>query len=187
MILSDRRLLKLCEKGLLSPWDPALINPASIDVRLGNHVLIEERFGDGFEMTSLENSSPERPFLLRPGEFILAETLETFNVPDNVAIQFALKSSRAREGLQHMLAGYIDPGFNNSTLTLELKNVRSNFWVPIWPGLRIGQLIITELNEAPMRSYRETGRYNNCPIVRSSADQKDTTNKAASTLPGLWR
>jgi dCTP deaminase len=187
MILSDRRLLQLCEEGLLTPWDPALINPASIDVRLGGHVLIEERFGDGFELTSLENSSQERPFLLRPGEFILAQTLEEFNVPDNIAIQFALKSSRAREGLQHMLAGFIDPGFHKSTLTLELKNVRSNYWVPIWPGMRIGQLIVTELNETPMRSYRETGRYNNCPLVRGSADQMDTTNKAASTLPGLWR
>ena len=170
MILSDQRLHQLCEDGLLSPWDPALINPASIDVRLGDHIMIEEKSGDGFEMASLKDNSPERPFLLRPGDFILAQTLEVFNVPDHIAIQFALKSSRAREGLQHMLAGYVDPGFNNSTLTLELKNVRNNRWVPIWPGLRIGQLIITELNEPPLRSYRETGRYNNCLVVRRSAD-----------------
>ena len=100
------------------------------------------------------------PVYLNPDEFVLAHTLETFNIPDHLAAQFALKSSVARAGLEHLLAGFIDPGFNNSVLTLELKNARRMERFPLWPGMRIGQIIFYTMDQVPLSSYSETGRYN---------------------------
>jgi dCTP deaminase len=94
--------------------------------------------------------------------------VEIFNMPEHVAGQFALKSSRAREGLGHMLAGWIDPGFNNSRLTLELKNERQLQRIPLWPGMRIGQIVFHKMSQLALVSYREVGNYNSCLHVAPS-------------------
>ena len=74
--------------------------------------------------------------MLQSGEFCLAETLELFNLPDDISCQFVLKSSRARSGLNHLLAGWCDPGWHGSKLTLDaLKNERLHHALPLWPGL----------------------------------------------------
>ena len=117
---------------------------------------------------SIERATAERPYELVPGQFVLAETVEIFNMPEHVAGQFALKSSRAREGLGHMLAGWIDPGFNNSRLTLELKNERQLQRIPLWPGMRIGQIVFHKMSQLALVSYREVGNYNSCLHVAPS-------------------
>jgi len=66
----------------------------------------------------ISDRTEEDPYYLAPSEFVLAETIETFNLPDDISAQFVLKSSRAREGLNHLLAGWCDPGWHGSKLTL---------------------------------------------------------------------
>ena len=116
----------------------------------------------------LVQHSQEEPYLLRPGQFVLAQTLETFAIPRDLSAQFLLKSSRAREGLGHLLAGWIDPGWHGSVLTLELQNVRQLQCVPLWPGMRIGQIVFHTLAERPQVTYDQTGRYNGHATVHGS-------------------
>jgi dCTP deaminase len=131
MILSDQDIRELCLQGLVEPFDEELINPASLDVRLGTRLLIEAA-----QSPELVPYTMEEPYLLVPGQFVLAETLEIFNLPDSICANFALKSSRAREGLSHALAGFADPGWHGSRLTLELHNIRQLHPVAIWPGMK---------------------------------------------------
>jgi len=156
MILSDQDIRELCLQGLVEPFDEELINPASLDVRLGTRLLIEAA-----QSPELVPYTMEEPYLLVPGQFVLAETLEIFNLPDSICANFALKSSRAREGLSHALAGFADPGWHGSRLTLELHNIRQLHPVSIWPGMKIGQAIFHKLTQPPLKSYAVTGRYNN--------------------------
>ena len=124
MILCDSEIRALCKEGLVDPYDPALVNPASLDVRLGENILIETALTSHMQPCSIAGFTEEIPFLLHPREFILAETVETFFLPSFLAGQFALKSSRARAGIEHLMAGYCDPGWSGSKLTLELQNAR---------------------------------------------------------------
>jgi dCTP deaminase len=112
MILADFQIRALCEAGMVSPFDPSLVNPASLDLRLGSNILIESSEGPGLVPCSIANHSASNPYRLVPSQFCLAETEETFNLPSCIAAQFVLKSSRAREGLQHLLAGWCDPGWH---------------------------------------------------------------------------
>lgn len=167
MVLPDWRIKALCEGGMIEPFDPTLINPASLDVTLGTNLYVEVEDG-GLLPKSIAEYTRANPYLLMPNEFILAETAETFNIPDFISAQFVLKSSLARAGLEHLLAGFIDPGFNNSVLTLEFKNAKQFSAFPLWPGMRCGQIVFTEMTEAPQASYRYTGRYNNDAKVSRS-------------------
>ena len=152
---------------MIEPFNPTLINPASLDVTLGTNLYVEVEAG-GMLPKNISEHTRENPYLLLPNEFILAGTAETFNIPDFISAQFVLKSSLARAGLEHLLAGYIDPGFNNSVLTLEFKNAKQFSAFPLWPGMRCGQIVFTEMAEAPQASYRYTGRYNNDAKVSRS-------------------
>ncbi len=80
-------------------------------------------------------------------------------MPSNYSAEFRLKSSRGRSGWGHVLAVWIDGGFNNSKLTLELLNHRLWAWQPIYPMMRIGQIVFAE-TAYPRHDYSETGRYN---------------------------
>ncbi len=149
------------------------INAASIDVRLGADILVEcDRDGD---TVSLRDRAPlsmrkvvmgEQGYILAPGEFILAHTVELFNLPDNIACEFKLKSSAARIGLSHLLAGHCDPGWNGSVLTLELHNVSRYHSIHLHPGDKIGQMIFHHVDMVPAdRSYAGRGRYNGDTVV----------------------
>jgi dCTP deaminase len=162
VILSDRDIAKLCREGMITPFDEYLLNPASLDVRLGTNIMIETKDSDELQLEELTPAliTKDNPFSLHPNEFILAQTLEIFDIPDDICGQFALKSSLARAGFEHSLAGWVDPGFNSSVLTLELKNARQHRSVPLWPGMRIGQIIFMRMSSRPDVSYRDCGRYN---------------------------
>lgn len=166
-VLVDFQIRNLCIAGLVTPFDPALVNPASLDVRLGEMILIESA-QDGWAPLCIAGHSEVDPWLLKPSQFILAETMETFSMPACIAGQFLLKSSRAREGLQHLLAGWLDPGWHGSRLTLELKNIRQLHPIALWPGMKIGQIKFLRTDAQPFRSYADTGRYNNDPMVQAS-------------------
>ena len=159
----DYQIRQLCrDMGLVEPFDPDMINPASIDVTLGNTIKVENDNG-GF--TDFDIS--EQPFWMPPGSFILAHTSEYVRVPNNLECIFQLKSSRGREGYEHALAAYIDPGFNGR-ITLELSNLRRFKELPLRAGMRIGQLRFLKLDSLPMRSYAVTGRYQGDEGVQES-------------------
>tara|TARA_B100000035_G_scaffold250269_1_gene219223 strand:+ start:786 stop:1292 length:507 start_codon:yes stop_codon:yes gene_type:complete len=152
----DHQIRQLCrDMGLVEPFEPEMINPASIDVTLGNTLLREGKPGeDRWVEVDIENGV----YALEPGEFVLAHTAELVRVPSNLECVFNLKSSRGREGYEHLMAAYIDPGFTGR-VTLELVNVNRFHRLPLEHGMRIGQLRFSRLDEIPMRNYSQTGRY----------------------------
>ena len=161
MILPDYEIHELCSKhAMVVPFDPELVNPASIDVLLGDRLMVEVEYSSSMQIMGIGHCTKENPYWLAPGEFCLAETREIFNLPDFIAAQFVLKSSRAREGLEHLLAGFCDPGWHGSRLTMELTNARRYHSIAIWPGMKIGQMVFQRMQGIPASTYAVTGRYN---------------------------
>ena len=168
MILADFQIRSRCEGGMITPFDPALLNPASLDVRLGPTLLIESTQSPGLVPYPLHRHSQAKPYELLPGQFVLAQTMEVFHLPDDIAGEFRLKSSRAREGLDQALAVWLDPGWNGSVLTMELRNNRQLWPQLLWPGMKIGQIVFHLMAEQPMANYAQTGRYNMDSTVQAS-------------------
>jgi len=150
--------------GLVEPFNPDQINPASYDVTLGTTILKE---GVGSEPRWIPIDITGGAYVMQPGEFILAATEEMVRIPNNLECVFNLKSSRGREGFEHLMAGYIDPGFHGK-ITLELCNVNRHHRLALEPGMRIGQLRFSKLDAIPHRSYALTGRYHGDDGVRTS-------------------
>lgn len=167
MNLADFQIAELCRCGMVNPFDEALINPASLDVRLGDELLIEGAESRDMVRYPFHAHGEEDPYWMRSGQFVLGCTLEVITIPGNLTAQFVLKSSRGREGIEHLMAGWVDPGYRGR-LTLDLHNSRQLHGVAIWPGMRIGQLVFSRLEERPLRTYAETGRYQGDMRVRES-------------------
>jgi dCTP deaminase len=154
---------------MIEPFNPAQLNPASYDVRLGSDIKVEgktigpEKYRQRWHEISLEESI----YYLDPGEFVLAVTQEYVRIPNDMEAVFQLKSSRGREGYEHALAGYIDPGFHGR-ITLELSNINRRHEIPLQKGMLIGQLRFMKLNAVPDRSYAETGHYHGDTTVQAS-------------------
>ncbi len=168
MILCDTEIHGLIQQGMVQHYQPELINPASLDLRLGDLIMLESVESHQMIPLSIKNYTAEHPYELVPGQFILAQTMETFAMPEDVAGLFFLKSSRAREGYENLHAGYADPGWHGSALTLELKNARQLQPLPIYPGLKIGQMVFFRMSQRPALSYAVTGSYNNDQLVSAS-------------------
>jgi len=165
MILSDRELRRRGHE-LLEPFTEAFVNPASIDICIGK-TLIEEDISidDGGRQFDLDLRTKDNPYWLLPGQFVLVATLERLKVPLDLAMDLRLKSSRAREGYSHLLAFWFDPGWDGIG-TLELTNVNQYRSLPLYPGLRIGQVIYHRLTEAPERPYQ--GKYQHADDVEGA-------------------
>ena len=171
MLLSDRdiRAEIAAERLGIDPYDPGLVQPSSVDVRLDNmfRVFNNTRYThidpakQQDELTSLVTPDPGEPFVLHPGEFVLGSTLEIVTLPDDLAGRLEGKSSLGRLGLlTHSTAGFIDPGFTGH-ITLELSNV-ANLPITLWPGMKIGQLCLFRLSSAaefPYGSSQYGSRY----------------------------
>jgi dCTP deaminase len=161
MILHDAEIERLCkEEAMILPYEPEQLNPASYDVRLSDQLMIESVATQEFIRTPISGFTKENPWLLRPGQFCLGCTEELLNMPEDVAGQFALKSSRGREGYSHALSAFIDPGFHGSRLTLELHNIRQVHPIPLYPGMLIGQIVFQKMLDTPLVSYKQKGHYN---------------------------
>ena len=145
---------------MLSPYNEEQLNPASYDVTLGTQIMMEVASTVELQKVQLHGHTQKDPFWIQPGEFFLAETQEIFSLPNHVGAQFVLKSSRAREGWDHAEAGWCDPGWFGSRLTMEIRNQRRCHPLPIFPGLKIGQMKFLLVSGKVERSYAETGRYN---------------------------
>ena len=163
MILVRQQIAALFDQGIVTPAVKKLINPASFDIRIGNTIIRE-----GGIVVDISTATEEAPARVAPKEFILADSLEVFVIPDYLAGQVLLKSSRAREGWNNCLALWLDPGWHGSVLTLELINENRFTSLPIYPGLRIAQVILHELAAIPDVTYAQTGRYNGDKAVQGS-------------------
>jgi dCTP deaminase len=154
MVLPDHEIRRLVEEGRIGidPYDPALLQPSSLDVRVDRlfRVFRNSRYPyidvrqEQPELTELVEIDDEEPFILHPGEFVLGSTLETVRLPDDLVARLEGKSSLGRLGLLiHSTAGFIDPGFDGH-VTLELSNV-ANLPITIYPGMKIGQLSFVQM------------------------------------------
>ena len=106
---------------------------------------------------------------LEPNQFILAQTVEMFNLPLDISAEYKLKSSMARIGLEHLNAGWADAGWHGSVLTLELKNISQCQRIRIRPGDAIGQIVFFRHKPVPYeKSYAARGRYNKDMTFRNT-------------------
>lgn len=160
MILSDKTLMKmLCEKKLIaSPLEPEQIQPASIDIRIGNTYSILE--DSPFGIINLDKEIKYKQittekYLLLPGQFVLATTMEYFELPDNLTAFVEGRSSLGRMGLFIQNAGWVDPGFKGE-ITLELFNA-NRCAIELKAGRRVGQLVFAQLDDNALNPYR--GKY----------------------------
>ncbi len=167
MLLTYTELVRLCEDGVVEGVDPANINGASIDLTLGDEFWFEKDRPEGAVVDLSAKAVPAMgmtigtPYALQPGEFCLASTREVFNLPEDIAAMYFLKSSLARSGLDHLKAGFADPGWNGSVLTLEFHNALRHHALRLTPGMKCGQMVLFRGEEVPhMASYAIRGQYN---------------------------
>ncbi|MGQ0624128.1 MAG: dCTP deaminase [Sporichthyaceae bacterium] len=171
MLLSDRDIADQIKNGrvVLDPFDAGMIQPSSVDVRLDKYFRVFENHRyphidpaeEQPDLTRMIEPAPGEPFILHPGEFVLAATYECVTLPDDVAARLEGKSSLGRLGLlTHSTAGFVDPGFTGH-VTLELSNV-ATLPIKLWPGMKIGQLCFIKLSspvEHPYGSAKHGSRY----------------------------
>ncbi|MEY3008923.1 MAG: hypothetical protein RL464_588 [Actinomycetota bacterium] len=162
MLLSDRDIAAEIKSGRVQvdPFEPKMIQPSSVDVRLDRFFRVFENHKYEVIDPSIEQSdltrevavAPDDFFILHPGEFVLASTYEVITLPDDIAGRLEGKSSLGRLGLlTHSTAGFIDPGFSGH-ITLELSNV-ANLPVKLYPGMKIGQLCLIKLSSSAEHPY----------------------------------
>jgi dCTP deaminase len=167
MLLTYNDLIGLVRDGIINA-DETNVNGASIDITLGDHVRCE--IPSGVQLVDLaEKKAPtmqqeeigDDGFYLHPRQFILAHSREVFNLPNDLACEFKLKSSLARSGLGHALAGWCDPDWHGSQLTLELFSSLQYHTLILRKGMKIGQMVFFRGKPVPLdRSYRARGQYN---------------------------
>jgi dCTP deaminase len=161
-VLSDGTIRRLVDEGRIriDPWDPDMVQPASVDVKLGNSF----RVFHNFRVPSIDLSAPPTnltelvevpegdPFVIHPGEFCLGRTEEWVELPDDLVARIEGKSSLGRLGLiVHATAGFVDPGWRG-TLTLEITNL-ARVPIVLWPGKPIAQLSFMALDRPAERPY----------------------------------
>jgi dCTP deaminase len=161
-VLSDGTIMRLVREGRIriDPWDEAMVQPASVDLRLGDSF----RVFHNYRVTSIDLRDPPRnlteqvkvppqePFVIHPGEFALGATLERVELPDDVVARVEGKSSLGRLGLiVHATAGFCDPGWKG-TLTLEFNNL-TRVPIKLYAGLPICQLSFMTLDAPALRPY----------------------------------
>ncbi|MCX6385673.1 MAG: dCTP deaminase [Solirubrobacterales bacterium] len=161
-VLSDATIIALVTEGRIriDPWDPSLVQPASVDLRLGdsfrvfhNHRTSAIDLRDPpVNLTEEIKIEADEPFVIHPGEFALGRTLEWVELPDDIVARIEGKSSLGRLGLiVHATAGFCDPGWRG-TLTLELANL-TRIPIKLYAGLAIAQLSFMTLDAPAQRPY----------------------------------
>ena len=162
MLLSDRDITASIESGRvkLDPFEAAMIQPSSVDVRLDRMFRVFENHkyphidpsSEQPELTREIVCGPDEAFVLHPGEFVLGATYERVTLGDDIAARLEGKSSLGRLGLlTHSTAGFVDPGFTGH-ITLELSNV-ATLPIMLWPGMKIGQLCFFALSSPALNPY----------------------------------
>lgn len=160
MILSDKTILKMMEEGTLkiSPIEEGQVQPASVDIRLGNTFSIVEDSPSG--IITLENEIKYKTittdtYILLPNQFVLATTMEYFDLPNDLTAFVEGRSSLGRMGLFIQNAGWVDPGFKGE-ITLELYNA-NRCAIELKAGRRVGQLVFAKMDSEALNPYN--GKY----------------------------
>ena len=156
-ILCDTDLETLMRDGLIKDPDFSLLNPASIDIRVGRTAKIEIGYNH-WQDVDLTGQGVR----LTPGDFALVETFETFRVPNGYAMDLRLKSSTARRGWDHSLAFWVDPNWSG-VLTMEVRNVLQYNELPLKCGDRFAQVIVHKLSGLSRKPY--AGKYQDAATV----------------------
>ncbi len=160
MILSDKTLMKMLKEQTLvvEPLEMEQIQPASIDIRIGNTYSVVEDSSSGIIDLNDEivyKQITAEKYILLPGQFVLATTMEYFELPDNLTAFVEGRSSLGRMGLFIQNAGWVDPGFKGE-ITLELFNA-NRCAIELRAGRRVGQLVFAQLDDKALNPYR--GKY----------------------------
>ena len=161
-VLSDATILELVQTGRIriDPWDANLVQPASVDLRLGDSFRVFHNYrASAIDLREPPSGLTEEvvigdaeAFVIHPGEFCLGRTLEWVELPDDIVARIEGKSSIGRLGLiVHATAGFCDPGWKG-TLTLELNNL-TRVPIKLYPSLPIAQLSFMALDRPALRPY----------------------------------
>ena len=161
-VLSDGTIRRLVEDGRIKidPWDETLVQPASVDLRLGDSFRVFHNHRASVidlrdppqHLTEEVRVTGDEPFVIHPGEFALGRTVEWVELPDDIVARIEGKSSLGRLGLiVHATAGFCDPGWKG-TLTLELANL-TRVPIRLYHGLAIAQLSFMALDAPAERPY----------------------------------
>jgi dCTP deaminase len=168
MILADREILQALKDGRIkiSP-EPDLklhLGSCSIDFRLGNTFMV-------FEHSRFSYIDPQQPqsigaamrtlvvpdgeaFIMQAGDFALASTMESLELPDDLLGRLEGRSSIARLGITvHSTAAVFEPGWTG-TATMELSNL-GRMAVALYPGMRICSFTFEQLTSPAMVPYRK--------------------------------
>jgi len=162
-ILCDVNLKALMDKGLIQEPDYNLVNPASIDIRVGTRVKREIAHG---RMEDIELTP--KGLVVSPGDFLLVDMQEYFNVPADHAMHLFLKSPIGRRGWGHAMASWVDPGWQGR-LTMEIRNVLQYNSLILLPGQRFAQVVVHKLSCRPASRPYE-GRYMGATAVEEAKE-----------------
>lgn len=172
MLLSYTEICELIERGVIEFAEYENVNSSSLDIRLGPTILQEiplDRLVSLKDKDKLPTVTRRLPYILDPGEFVLAQSHEVFHLPNNISAEFKLKSSSARIGIEHLNAGWCDAGWNGSVLTMEIKNMTLYSRIILHHMDKIGQLVFFRHTLVPKdKSYAVRGRYNNDLTVQGN-------------------
>ncbi len=178
-LLSYKQLCRLIERGVIEGAKYENVNSASIDLVLGRTIMVEkqragiinmlDKSGDHLETIEMSDDG----YVVQPGESILAHTVEVFHLPDNISAEYKLKSTMARNFIDHFNAGWADAGWNGSVLTLEFTNHNRWHSVRIQPGMKCGQMVFFGHEAVPEdKSYAARGQYNGDKSVSAAKGLK---------------
>jgi dCTP deaminase len=194
-VLSDRDIRAALEAGEIAirPYDAADLQPSSVDLHLDRsfRVFRNNRYpyidvrAPQPDLTELLTVADDEPFVLHPGEFVLGQTLEWVELPNDLVARLEGKSSLGRLGLLiHSTAGYVDPGWKGN-LTLELSNV-ANLPIALYFGMKISQISFFKMSSPVERPYGSPGlgsKYQGQSEPTASAFHRDTSAARGNGTP----
>ncbi|MCD1160126.1 dCTP deaminase [Peribacillus frigoritolerans] len=150
MILSNKTILKKIKEQelIIEPLKQSQLQPASIDLRIGNHFLTIDEYST--PLISLDKPAAYKEIykdhiIIPPQAFIIGTTIEVIKLPNNMSAFVEGRSSIGRLGLFIQNAGWVDPGFEGH-ITLELYNA-NRVPIELKAGRRICQLVLAALDQ----------------------------------------
>lgn len=166
MVLSDTDLKKALQSKRIQ-IDPApdlssQLGSCSIDLRLGNVFRVFEHSKNPYIDPTKKDYSNEitrevvvqsgEKFIMQPGDFVLAVTLENVKIPADLMGRLEGRSSLGRLGLVvHSTASVFDPGWDGKPV-LELGNL-GRMAIQLTPGMRICAMTFEELSSPSETPY----------------------------------
>jgi dCTP deaminase len=175
-LLSYLELCELVEQGVINA-PIGNVNGSSIDLTLHHTLLLESNLGANVDIDLSNKESinthefvmDDSGYLVSTGEFLLASTNEIYNLPADISCEYKLKSTMARNGLEHLNAGWADAWWHGSKLTLEFKNFNRYHNLLLKPNMKIGQMVFFRHTPVPKEfGYAIKGQYNNQKTVTAS-------------------